>query len=279
MPTPVRSVLRHTAATLRGRDIALWAAGLTFFACLAIVPLLLLGLRGAAALLGHAVVVDGAAALAAALPDEQRAGSAVAAITDAALRAPWPVLAVALIPATFYGEGLRRALDQPAGQAATGTTGWRGRLGFLPVLAAAPVLLAAPLALAPAIGSLYSAGGWSLALGVVASFHLDWVLISVALSLVFTVTAPNALPGRTAVAGAFATGAFLTGFLHGFLLFLAIPVDWSVPFAGLAPVGVAAAVALWLYLLHVVLILGYRTTLSAHQAQQPPVRSAYRRSA
>lgn len=263
----VRLVLRHTSGALRGRDLALWAAGLTFFACLAVVPVLLLALRGAAELFGGALVTDGARSLAAALPGEQRAGAGVLAVTAAALGASWPVLAAALIPATLYGEGLRRALNQPAGQAASGLTGWKGRAGFLPVLIAAPLLLAAPLASAPFIGSLYSAGGWSAALGLVVSFHLDWVLVSVAVALVFTITAPSMVPPRVAVVAAFAVGAVLTGFLHGFLLFLAIPVDWSIPFAGLVPVGVATALALWLYLLHIVLLLGYRVMLSAHRVE------------
>ncbi len=41
----------------------------------------------------------------------------------------------------------------------------------------------------------------------------------------------------------FGTGAFLSGFLQGFVLFLAIPVEWSLPFGGL-PIFGAVAVGL-----------------------------------
>ena len=49
----------------------------------------------------------------------------------------------------------------------------------------------------------------------------------------------------------------LAGFLQGFVLFLAIPIEWSLPFGGLPVFGAVAALALWLYLLHVLLLLGY----------------------
>jgi membrane protein len=68
--------------------------------------------------------------------------------------------------------------------------------------------------------------------------------------------------GRHALfAGGFGTGAVLSGFLQGFLLFLAIPVHWSTPFGGLPVFGVVAALAFWLYLLHVVVLVGFRVTL------------------
>jgi membrane protein len=269
-------VWTRTTAALRGRDVALWAAGLTFFAAMALVPLLVLWLWGASLLFGEAFVVEGTRHLAAALPDAQRAGAAVSALTDAALDAGWPMLLAALIPATFYGEGLRRALDQPAHRPSGALTGWKGRIGFLPVVVAGPLLLAAPLAAAPWVGPLYEAGGWSAVWGVVISFHIDWVCVSIGVSLVFAYTAASAMSTRGSVAAGFAAGAVLTGFLHGFVLFLAIPLDWSVPFAGLVPVGVAVALGLWLYLLHIVLLFAYRLALSTAQraVQRPAARRA-----
>lgn len=264
----VRAVLRHALTALRGRDLALWAAGITFFAALAVVPVLLLALRGTAVLFGPGLVTDGARLLGEALPDAQDPGPALRALTDAALGASWPVLLSTLLPASLYGEGLRRGLLQIAGEPAGAKTGWLGRIGFVPVLLAAPVLVAAPLALAPSVAPDYRAGGWSAAWGVVVSFHVDWIALSVAICLVFLTTGPSLLPRGLAVAGGFCTGAVLTGFLHGFLLFLAIPVDWAFPFAGLTAVGAVGALGLWLYLLHIVLLLAYRVLLSAHAVRR-----------
>ena len=81
---------------------------------------------------------------------------------------------------------------------------------------------------------LYRAGGGSLALGVVIAFHVVWVAVSTALVLVYRwVGGGVAGRGRPLLLAGFGTGAFLSGFLQGFVLFLAIPVEWSLPFGGL----------------------------------------------
>ena len=61
----------------------------------------------------------------------------------------------------------------------------------------------------------------------------------------------------------------IAGFLQGFLLFLAIPVDWSLPFGGLPVFGAVAALALWLYLIHVLVLVGYRLTLTLDAHWRP----------
>ncbi|MFT7834550.1 YhjD/YihY/BrkB family envelope integrity protein [Saccharothrix sp. BKS2] len=269
-----RATLRHALTALRGRDLALWAAGITFFAALAVVPVLLLALRGAAELFGADLVLDGTRLLAGALPEAQRPGPALEQLATAALDASWWALASALLPASLYGEGLRRGLAQLAGEPAGAKTGWSGRLGFLPVIAVSPLLIAAPLAVAPHVAPQYRAGGWSAVWGVVVSFHVDWIALSVAICLVFLATGPSALTRAQAVVGGFVAGAVLTGFLHGFLLFLAIPVDWAFPFAGLRVVGAVAALGLWTYLLHVILLLGYRVLLSFRACEREHTRVA-----
>ncbi len=255
----------HGKRALRGRDVTLWAAGLTFFAIIATVPMLLLLLRGAAVVLGEGAIVDRARQLGAALPGAHDVTAALDGLATAAVDASWLVLLTALLPASLYGEGLRRGLNQVADRPVTRLTGWAGRLGFLPVLVFGPALLALPLAFVPVVAPLYQEGGWSTVLGVVLSFHVDWVSVSVTVSLIVALTGPTVLPVRAALVAGFAIGAVLTGFLHGFLVFLAIPVDWSIPFGGLDAVGVVAALALWLFALHTVLLLGYRTALSTHR--------------
>jgi membrane protein len=257
-------VVGHVRGALRGRDLVLWAAGLTFFGVLALVPMCLLALRGAALLFGEDLVLAGARRVAESLPAAHATAPALTGLAGAAVDASWLVLVTAVLPASLYGEGLRRGLKAVLGSPVSGLTGWQGRLGFLPVLVAAPLLMALPLAFAPVVAPLYRDGGWSTVLGVVLSFHVDLVPVCVAVWLVFAVTGPSVLPPRVAPLAAFAVGAVLTGFLHGFVLFLAIPIDWSVPFGGLPTVGAVVALALWLFGLHLVLMLGYRVAVSAH---------------
>ena len=62
--------------------------------------------------------------------------------------------------------------------------------------------------------------------------------------------------------GAVFTAACLSGFLQGFVLFLALPLDLGAPFGGLTVVGGVVAVGLWLFLLHLVVLVGWLLTLS-----------------
>jgi len=62
------------------------------------------------------------------------------------------------------------------------------------------------------------------------------------------------------LAGVFFTAASLSGFLQGFVLFLSLPLRLGAPFGGLTAVGGVVAIALWLFLLHLVLLVGWLLT-------------------
>ena len=123
------------------------------------------------------------------------------------------------------------------------------------------MLVLALLAAGPVVSPLYRAGGLRLALGVVVAFHVTFVLLGVVLLLVYRLVG-GGVGVRALLLGSFATRAVVSGFLQGFLLFLAIPVDWSLPFGGLPVFGALTALALWLYLVHVLVLVGYRLTLT-----------------
>jgi membrane protein len=256
-----REVLRDLGRSFPTSDLSLWAAGATFFGLIGIVPLVLLSLRVAAVAVGPSGVTAGVEAALAGIPGGHGTPEALRTLTTTALGLSWAQTAVLLLPASLYGEGLRRAFLQLSTQEGDALTGWRGRLGLLPVVAVAPVLLLALLTAAPVVAPLYAAGGGRLVLGVVLGFHLVWVLVSVALVLVHRVVAAGSIGLRALLVGSFASGSVLAGFLQGFLLFLVIPVDWSLPFGGLPVIGAVAALGLWLYLLHVLVLVGYRLTL------------------
>jgi membrane protein len=76
----------------------------------------------------------------------------------------------------------------------------------------------------------------------------------------FRVVAPGGPSWFATLVGAFGTSAVLSGFLQGFLLFLALPIDLGIPFGGLDVVGATVAVALWLFVLHVLLLVGWAAT-------------------
>jgi membrane protein len=251
-------VLRGLGRSFPGSDFALWAAGVTFFGLIGIVPIVMVTLRLAAAVISADPVVALVDTAATGLPQGHGTPAALHVVAATAVRMGWAQTLVALFPASLYGEGLRRAFRQLSPAAADRFTGWRGRLGLLPLIAAGPALVLALLAGAPLVAPLYAGGGWSLVLGVVIAFHVVFVLVSVALVLVYRFVAPGRIGPRALLWAGFGTGAVLSGFLQGFLLFLAIPIEWSLPFGGLPVFGAVTALAFWLYLLHLVVLVGYR---------------------
>ena len=246
---------------LRGRDLALHAAAITFYAGIAVVPVALLavwitGLIAGAdrvrRLTGHTI---------AALPADIDAPRALSALIEAGLNLT-PLLALAsLLPATLYGEGLRRAFVSVRAPGEP-LVGWRGRILWLPLLAAAPALVLATFLALPVTSGLWVRGGWYAVSGVVLSFVACWLVLTPVVIWVFRYVAPGR-PSRIAatLVGSF-TAANLSGFLHGFVLFCSLPLDLGYPFGGFTEIGGMVAVGLWLYLFHVIVLAGYAATLS-----------------
>lgn len=255
----MRDRLRALVQPLRGRDVSLHAAAITFYAGIAVVPIALLAIWLTSLATGPQRVRDLTSRTIAALPDQIGAPQALSALIDAGLGLT-PMLALAsLLPATLYGEGLRRAfvsLRRPGEP----LVGWRGRLRWLPLLAAAPALLLALFLALPTTSGLWLRGGWWSVLGVVLSFLATWLVLTPVVIWVFRYVAPGRPPWlSTVLIGSF-TAANLSGFLHGAVLFCALPLDLGVPFGGLTEIGAMVAAGLWLYLFHVVLLAGFAVT-------------------
>ncbi len=255
------AVLAGLGRSFPGSDFALWAAGATFFGLIGMVPAVMVSLWLAALLVGPDAVVARVDIAVTGLPQGHGTPVTLHTLAATAVGMSWRQALIAVFPASLYGEGLRRAFRQLSPAPADRFLGWRGRLGLLPLIAVAPGLVLALLAGAPLVAPLYAAGGRALALGVFIAFHVVFVLIWIALALVYRFVAPGRIGLRALLLAGFATGSVMSGFLQGFLLFLAIPIEWSLPFGGLPVFGAVTALVLWLYLLHLIVLLGYRLAL------------------
>ena len=257
----VRPLLAGVQERLRGRDLALIAAGLTFYAGIAVVPLLLLAFSLTAALSSPEEVRALGDRLVTLFPEELGAPTAVRRLVDAgAGLSGWGVV-LALLPMTFYGEGLRRALLRFSRREETWTA-WRGRLSALPLLLITPVTFYPLLLAADVMADLAEQDGFGPAVGRVAvGFYSVLAALTVPLAWVFRVAGVERVRWTALLTGAAFTAACLSGFLQGFSrLFLAIPLDLGAPFGGLEVVGGVVAIGLWLFALHVVLIVGWLAT-------------------
>ncbi len=167
---------------------------------------------------------------------------------------------LALLPMSFYGEGLRRALLRFGGRREA-LTGWKGRLAAVPVVLVTPLLLYPLLLTVPVMADLAETGGAAATVGRVAiGFYGVLAALAVPLAWGFRVVAGAPIRWPALVTGALFTAACLSGFLQGFVLFLALPLDLGAPFGGLDVVGGVVALGLWLFLLHLVVICGWLAT-------------------
>lgn len=263
---------------VRGRDLSLHAAAITFYGAIAVVPVALLAIWLTGLVAGADRVRRLTSYAIDTLPPDIGANRAVAALVAAGLGLT-PLLALSsLLPASLYGEGLRRAfvsVAEPRVESGA-LVGWRGRLLLLPLLAPAPALLLSILVALPLTTRLVRQGGWVGALGVVLSFLGVWLVLTPVLMWVFRVVGP-ASPDWLATLGMGSfTAANLSGFLHGFVLFCSLPLNLGVPFGGFTPIGAGVAVLLWLYLFHVIVLAGYSATLALSRWRA--TRAAARRS-
>ena len=252
------SLLRGAGERLRGRDVALIAAGLTFYAGIAVVPLLLVAFSLTALLTSAERVRELSDRLAQLLPPELGAPGALRTLAEAGAGLDLLGFVLALVPLSFYGEGLRRALLRFTPRQDR-LTGWRGRLLALPLVLATPLLMY-PLLAASAMVELTEQGS---ALGTVAvGYYSVLFALTVPLLWGFGVVAAGDLRWPALVSGVLFTAACLSGFLQGFVIFLALPLALGAPFGGLTVVGAVVAISLWLFLLHLVVIAGWLLTQS-----------------
>lgn len=249
--------------TLAGRDLAAASATLTYFSGIAVVPWLLLGVWTQTWWYGENGAADRLARLDVLVPPDMGGRAPYDALVAAGTGVGLLGAVVLLFPASFYGEGVRRAClaVEPARDA---WTGWRARIAMTATAVLVPLLAWAWFAvggllrpLAPAAGG---GGAGDLLLRIVVGFTATWLCLALVLTWVFTAVAPGRPHAWVALLGGLATGSFLAGFLQGFWLFLAIPIDVGLPFAGLGVVGGVVAVGLWLYVLHFFLLVGWTTT-------------------
>lgn len=258
-----RDLVRATGGVLGGRDLGAAAATLTYYAGIAVVAWMLLavwsvtwwrGVDGAEQWLGELRVL---------VPPQMGARPSYDALVHAGTHLGWLGALVVLFPASFYGEGLRRAtlaLDPVPDR----FTGWRARALVLVAVVAVPALSAAFFGVGRLLVPLSPEGGGGGAgdrlLRIVVGFVVVWLVLAVLLTWVFRAVVPGRPRWWVAVAGGLATGSFLAGFLHGFQLFLSLPVDVGIPYGGLGVVGGVVAAGLWLFVLHLFLLVGWAAT-------------------
>lgn len=260
-----------TRRAVAHRDLVSASAAATLFGALAAVPALLVAIALTALVIGHERTSRYGSHLATTLPSGFGAGRWVQDLFAAGEHMPILTVVFAVFMASAYGRGLSRALRRFAPDTERELPpSWWSRILTLPLLGLAPLLLLILLLCVPTVSRLQDGHGW---LGAAAASYVGlnvvWVITWIPLIWTFRVVAPGRPSGRATIIGAIATGAFVSGFLQGFTLFLALPIDLGRPFGGLHTVGVVSALLLWLWVLHLVVCIGYAFTWCLDQTLAP----------
>lgn len=250
--------VRHS---LRGHDLWLYAGGLTFYAAIAVVPLLLLALWVAGLVVGPEVVRGLALDLIAYAPEAMGLSEGLTVLADTGPRLGFVAALAALLPATSYGEGLVRAFDRLGGRERAERRVLRGRLRSLALLALLPGLVMVGLLATAALPSVIGHGPVGRVLGVWATFWVGWVSSGVLLALTYRAFVPGPLGARALFWGSASAGSFLTGMSLAWVALLSADIDFARAYGGSTAVAAVVLAAVYLFLVQLVTLVGYVLTL------------------
>jgi membrane protein len=268
-----RTITTEVAGHVRRHDLVFYAAGLTFYAAIAVAPLLLVAWFVTSLVLGDNLVTTLTLALAEYAPTSLGLQDGVRSLGEVGPRLGLAAFAAALIPATSYGDGLVRALDRIA-ERDRRAKGLRGRLlGLVFVAALPPVVMAELGAVAVLPGALGFTGRFNL-VSVAVAFVVGWLSAGLLVGVLYRAFSPRPIQAGPLALGAVVTGAFLSGMSLTWLFLLRFGVDVGVAFGDSDLLGTLVVAAVFLYLVQVVLLTGYVLSLVvARVAGQARARS------
>ena len=252
----VREIAADTGRRARRQDLMLIAAGLTFYAGIAVVPLLLVGLYGAGIVLDPERVVALVERLSQFAPDTSGARQIVRAIGDSGPRLGVPSLIASLVTASTYGEGLLRAVDTLEGEQRPTRT-LMGRLRVLPYLGVFPLVTLLGLMAVAVLPDRLGGGTSGQVLGAYLTFWVVWLSATALLMVLYRLFAARALRWAAITWGSLATGSFLAGMSLGWVVMLRFGITIGQAYGGSEELGRVVLVAIYLLFVQVTVLVGY----------------------
>ena len=246
---------------LRGHDMWLLAGGLTFYAGIAVVPLLLLALYLAGLVVGADTVRTLALDLVRLAPERLGFAQGLEALADVGPSLGITAALAALLPATTYGEGLVRAFDRLGDGGRTEGRIWRGRLRAFALLALLPGLVMVGLLGTAVLPDLLGRGPVGRVLGYYATFWIGWISSSALLALTYRAFVSEPLGARALFWGSASAGSFLTGMSLAWVALLGSDIDFARAYGGSEAVAAVVLASLYLFLVQMVTLVGYVLTL------------------
>lgn len=257
----------------RGHDLMLTAAGLTLYAGIAIVPLLLFGLYGTGLVIGADRVAAIVERLAVYVPPTMDVPMLVRELGEVGPRLGIPSLIASIVTASTYGEGLLRAVCALEGQS-TGNRTLAGRVRVLPYLGVFPLVTMAGLLTVAGLPDLLGGGAIGRVLGIYLTFWIGWLSAAALLIVLYRLFAGRVLRWAAIVWGSLATGSFLAGMSLGWVLVLRFGVTVGRAFGGSDELGRVVLFAIYLLLVQTAVLLGYLLVLAIDDHLHPAAGDA-----
>jgi membrane protein len=236
-------------ALVGDHDLPLLAAGVTLYAVVATVPLLLLTTRLGALLAGPSFSrhLRDASTL---LPGA--GGAALRWVARHGTTQSWGASAACLLPSGLYGEGLVRSFGRLVPHA-TRRPAVRGRLTALALVPATTLVLVAATTATAAFQTRVD----SALLGTYLAFVVAWLLLTAGLAVTYRWVTPARPSWRSCSWWSAVAASLVAGVGLGYVLLLHLRPGSGLPFGGSTELGLAALAALWLWVLHGLALLGY----------------------
>lgn len=257
----VRAITRDTRRRAAGQDLMLVAAGLTLYAGIAIVPLLLLGLYGAGVVIDPDRVATLVRDLAAFAPPTMGAREIVRSLADAGPTLGVGSLVASVLAASTYGEGMLRAVDVLEG-AQRGNRTLAGRVRVLPYVGVFPLVTVAGLLTVAALPDMLGGGTIGQVLGVYLTFWIGWLSAAALLLVLYRLFSARRVRWAATIWGSLAAGSFLAGMSLGWLVVLRFGVTVGRAFGGSDDVGRVVLFTVYLLLVQVAVLVGYLLVLA-----------------
>jgi len=251
-----REIAVDTGRRARRQDLMLIAAGLTFYAGIAVIPLLLLGLYGAGLVLDPERVVALVDRLSRFAPATSGAPQIVRALGDSGARLGIPALIASLVTASTYGEGLLRAVDTLEGEQRP-TRSLMGRLRVLPYVGVFPLVTLLGLVAVATLPDRLGGGTTGQVLGAYLTFWVVWLSATALLMVLYRLFAARTLRWAAITWGSLATGSFLSGMSLGWVLVLRFGITVGEAYGGSELLGRIVLVAIYLLFVQVAVLVGY----------------------
>jgi membrane protein len=262
----LRSVVRGVRERAERSDLLLVAAALTCYAVLGVIPILAVGIRVAAALIGRDAVVSAGQDLARFAPGSLGIDRGIRALCRGASTMSWMAVLGAVLPASLYAEGIVRALERFSQARENRSRTLRGRALTIPlILVAGCAVVVIATVLRPLLTNPFGTGAAARLLGILVGFLIMWAGATALLCLVYRLFAATPVRPVPLVVGAAAAGSWLAGQTLGYVLVLRYISGFAHAYGGVGAAGAAAAIVFLVYLDDVVVLLGYLLALRLHE--------------